>query len=172
MAFVLTVPWPTAPCTHPFPLHPRAECGMPWLVWGDFSYSTSGETEPGMPSVGLPGLGAPGCTPRPQMRDMGWGTPGHTPLLQLGDIWLYARAPGRCRGWRASPDGTGGCSRECSARLFWGAVGCTFSMSVLGCSGVQWGAAGGVQRVRDSSTTRHRIPACLPSPWQPPGNQR
>lgn len=62
----------------------------------------------------------------------------------------------------------------------WGAVG-GLSMFVLGCGGmrvrhvcggVRWGAVGGVQRVRDSSTTRHRIPACLPSPWQPPGNQR
>lgn len=73
---------------------------------------------------------------------------------------------------------------EAQPRWCWGCCGVQWgvlSMFVLGCGGmhvqhvcggVQWGAVGGVQRVRDSSTTRHRIPACLPSPWQPPGNQR
>lgn len=109
-----------------------------------------------------------------------WGG-GHLeiPPASAGGHLAVLPCPRRVKGLEGQPrwcwgvqwGAAGGCSAclfgvqwdACSARLWWGAVGC---------GGVRWGAVGGVQRVRDSSTTRHRIPACLPSPWQPPGNQR
>lgn len=99
-------------------------------------------SDPRLPKVGLPGLGAPGHTPLPCVGGHG-----------VGDTQLYPSAPGRVEGVRGQPSLAAWCQG-----------------GELGCSGVRQGVC--VQRVRDSSTTRHRIPACSPSPWQPPGNQR